>query len=258
MAHFGAKVLHPRTIRPAVSLGIPVRILSTFLPDEPGTLVTRDAPEESVKAVTAVKNLLLLTMDVPELADLAAASAAVFGALHGDRIEVVAASQASSRRRMTYVVDANGHGGCARVKQRMVAALEAADVDAKSAVKRTWPSWPRSGLASPRRRRPVAVPLHPRPAGVPVLSTNQQHRMWRSPWPCQEETPRAPCLPARRLYRGLSRPALGRGVHAAPTCWRRVCASGRPNVGINEGDLKRTEIVPAPGRGIGAKEATAR
>ena len=92
-----------------MSLGIPVRILSTFLPDEPGTLVTRDAPEESVKAVTALNNLLLLTIDVPELEDLAAASAG-FGALHGDRIEVVAASQASSRRRMTYVVDANGHG----------------------------------------------------------------------------------------------------------------------------------------------------
>ena len=41
LAHFGAKVLHPRTIRPAVALDIPVRILSTFAPEEPGTLVTR-------------------------------------------------------------------------------------------------------------------------------------------------------------------------------------------------------------------------
>jgi bifunctional aspartokinase / homoserine dehydrogenase 1 len=130
LAHFGAKVLHPRTIRPAVSLGIPVRILSTFAPDEPGTLVTRDAPGDSVKAVTSLNNLMLLTVDVPELEDLAAASAAVFGALHDDRMEVVAASQASSRRRMTYVVDAAGHGGCTRVAQRMAAALEKADVDA--------------------------------------------------------------------------------------------------------------------------------
>ena len=44
LAHFGAKVLHPRTIRPAVALGIPVRILSTFAPHEPGTL--RDARVE--------------------------------------------------------------------------------------------------------------------------------------------------------------------------------------------------------------------
>ena len=112
LAHFGAKVLHPRTIRPAVALGIPVRILSTFAPEEPGTLVTREPPADSVKAVTALKDLMLLTVDVPELEDLAAASAAVFGALHEDRVEVVAASQASSRRRMTYLVDATGHGGC--------------------------------------------------------------------------------------------------------------------------------------------------
>jgi aspartate kinase len=130
LAHFGAKVLHPRTIRPAVARGIPVRILSTFAPEKPGTLVTRDAAVESVKAVTALTNLLLLSIDVPELEDLAAASAAVFGALRDDRIEVVAASQASSRRRMTYVVDASGHGGCDRVGQRMEQALDAADVEA--------------------------------------------------------------------------------------------------------------------------------
>lgn len=131
LAHFGAKVLHPRTIRPAVALGIPVRILSTFAPREPGTLVTRESLGESVKAVTALNNLMLLTVDVPELEDLAAASAAVFGALHDDRVEVVAASQASSRRRMTYVVDASGHGGCNRFQQRMNDALSRADVEAE-------------------------------------------------------------------------------------------------------------------------------
>ena len=176
LAHFGAKVLHPRTIRPAVSLGIPVRILSTFLPDEPGTLVTRDAPEESVKAVTALNNLLLLTIDVPELEDLAAASAAVFGALHGDRIEVVAASQASSRRRMTYVVDASGHGGCARVKQRMVAALEAADVDAEVGCEEdvALVAAVGSGVAAAPQTLSQLLSVLGR-AGVPVLSTNQQH-----------------------------------------------------------------------------------
>ena len=93
--------------------------------------MTREVAGETVKAVTALTNLFLLTVDVPEFEDLAAASAAVFGALHDDRIEVVAASQASSRRRMTYVVDAAGHGGCSRVGKRMTEALRAADVDAE-------------------------------------------------------------------------------------------------------------------------------
>jgi bifunctional aspartokinase / homoserine dehydrogenase 1 len=176
LAHFGAKVLHPRTIRPAVSLGIPVRILSTFLPDEPGTLVTRDAPEDSVKAVTALNNLLLLTIDVPELEDLAAASATVFGALHGDRIEVVAASQASSRRRMTYVVDASGHGGCSRVKQRMMAALEDAEVDAEVGCEEdvALVAAVGAGVAAAPQTLSQFLSVLGR-VGVPVLSTNQQH-----------------------------------------------------------------------------------
>ena len=176
LAHFGAKVLHPRTIRPAVALGIPVRILSTFLPDEPGTLVTRDAPGESVKAVTALHNLLLLTIDVPELEDLAAASAAVFGALHGDRIEVVAASQASSRRRMTYVVDASGHGGCTRVGQRMSAALDSADVEAEVGCEEdvALVAAVGEGVAAAPQTLSQLLAILGR-AGIPVLATNQQH-----------------------------------------------------------------------------------
>jgi aspartate kinase len=176
LAHFGAKVLHPRTIRPAVSLGIPVRILSTFAPDEPGTLVTREAPADSVKAVTALTNLLLLTIDVPELEDLAAASAAVFGAFHGDHIEVVAASQASSRRRMTYVVDATGHGGCARVGRRMEEALERADVDAEVGCQEevALVAAVGAGVAAEPRTLSQLLAVLDR-ANVPVLSTNQQH-----------------------------------------------------------------------------------
>jgi aspartate kinase len=45
LAYFGAKVLHPSTILPAVGLGIPVRILNSHRPEGAGTLVTRSAPE---------------------------------------------------------------------------------------------------------------------------------------------------------------------------------------------------------------------
>jgi aspartokinase/homoserine dehydrogenase 1 len=175
LAHFGAKVLHPRTIRPAVSLGIPVRILSTFAPEEPGTLVTRDAPEESVKAVTALNNLLLLSIDVPELEDLAAASAAVFGALHDDRIEVVTVSQASSRRRMTYVVDASGHGGCTRLRQRMEEALEAADVEATVGCQEDVALVAAVGVGAASGTRALSLMLAELGrAGVPVLASNLQ------------------------------------------------------------------------------------
>lgn len=43
LAYFGAKVLHPKTIQPALERGIPVRILNSRVPDDPGTVVTREA-----------------------------------------------------------------------------------------------------------------------------------------------------------------------------------------------------------------------
>jgi aspartate kinase len=115
LAHFGAKVLHPRTIRPAVALDIPVRILSTFLPNEPGTVVMREAPSDRIKAVTALKGLILMTLDVPELEDLAPAASAVFRIMHEQGVEILNVSQASSRRRMTFILDAVT-GGCSNLQ----------------------------------------------------------------------------------------------------------------------------------------------
>jgi aspartate kinase len=44
LAYFGAKVLHPATIQPAVARNIPVRILNSKRADAPGTLITADRP----------------------------------------------------------------------------------------------------------------------------------------------------------------------------------------------------------------------
>lgn len=118
LAHFGAKVLHPRTIRPAVARNIPVRILSTFAPGEAGTVVMPESPSEQIKAVTALRGLILLTVDVPELEDLAATASAVFRVMHEQGVEILTVSQASSRRRMTYLVDAVT-GGCTWLQQKL-------------------------------------------------------------------------------------------------------------------------------------------
>jgi aspartate kinase len=118
LAHFGAKVLHPRTIRPAIARNIPVRILSTFAPEEAGTVVTRESPSDQIKAVTALRGLILLTVDVPELEDLAATASAVFRVMHEQGVEILTVSQASSRRRMTYLVDAVT-GGCTWLQQKL-------------------------------------------------------------------------------------------------------------------------------------------
>jgi aspartate kinase len=56
LAYFGAKVLHPSTILPAVSKNIPVRILNSRRPDNPGTRITAEGrPEQGQLAAIACK-----------------------------------------------------------------------------------------------------------------------------------------------------------------------------------------------------------
>ena len=55
LAYFGAKVLHPSTILPAVSKNIPVRILNSRRPENPGTLITADGRPDGQLAALACK-----------------------------------------------------------------------------------------------------------------------------------------------------------------------------------------------------------
>src|SRR4029450_8496161 len=53
LAYFGAKVLHPRAVRPMVERGIPLRIRNTFNPAHAGTLVVHQV-EPNGRAIKAV------------------------------------------------------------------------------------------------------------------------------------------------------------------------------------------------------------
>jgi aspartate kinase len=62
LAYFGAKVLHPRTIQPAMDQRIPVRICNSHAPDDPGTLVTAEADiwPETVKAIAHKRGITIV------------------------------------------------------------------------------------------------------------------------------------------------------------------------------------------------------
>ena len=62
LAYFGAKVLHPKTIKPAVDHAIPVRVCNTFEPDEIGTMVLGDSGEtpNKIKSIAHKKNITIL------------------------------------------------------------------------------------------------------------------------------------------------------------------------------------------------------
>ncbi|MEI8255152.1 MAG: aspartate kinase, partial [Deltaproteobacteria bacterium] len=66
LAYFGAKVLHPKTILPAVQRAIPVRVLNTFKPDAPGTVITSSGagidPANPVRAIASKSGITVVQM----------------------------------------------------------------------------------------------------------------------------------------------------------------------------------------------------
>lgn len=98
LAYFGAKVLHPRTMRPLERAGIPLRIRNTLHPEAEGTLITADpAPDGApIKAVTAVRDAALVVLEGSGLLGVPTLAARAFAALAEREVPVFLVSQASS------------------------------------------------------------------------------------------------------------------------------------------------------------------
>ena len=96
LAYFGAKVLHPKTIVPAVEKNIPVRILDTFNPDQPGTLITNET-RPSIKSVTSKKGITVVSICSQGMLDAHGFLARIFGAFarHEVVVDVVSTSEVS-------------------------------------------------------------------------------------------------------------------------------------------------------------------
>ena len=69
MASYGAKVLHPETITPAVRASIPVRVLNTFSPDDQGTCVTSSTGELLDACAVAILRRVELVTGTQDIAD---------------------------------------------------------------------------------------------------------------------------------------------------------------------------------------------
>ena len=70
LAYFGARVLYPAAIQPAVEKGIPVRVLNSNHPRSPGTLILKEAISKQtrlVKSIAYKENITLLTIKSSQL-----------------------------------------------------------------------------------------------------------------------------------------------------------------------------------------------
>ena len=62
LAFFGAKVVHPATIQPAVEKSIPVLVKNTRNPSHPGTVISKEAPGQGLRAIAGRKGATLITV----------------------------------------------------------------------------------------------------------------------------------------------------------------------------------------------------
>ncbi len=108
MSFFGAKVLHPKTMIPAVEKRIPIRIRNTFRPEAPGTVIgERSVPSpHGVKVVTAIKKLSMVTVEGKGMMGIAGFAAHVFGVAGRHKINIVMFSQSSSEQNICLVSEA--------------------------------------------------------------------------------------------------------------------------------------------------------
>jgi aspartokinase/homoserine dehydrogenase 1 len=109
LAFFGAKVLHPMTLRPVIERGIPVWIRDSFHPEMAGTKITqtvRPAPL-GVKAVTATRDVAMIAVAGPGIIGVPDIASRIFAATASVRANIVMISQSSSQDSICIVVQAS-------------------------------------------------------------------------------------------------------------------------------------------------------
>ena len=106
ISHFGAKVLFPPTVRPALEQGIPIIIRNTFNAECAGTRISKKASlgEFPIRGISSIKHIALVRIQGPGMMGIAGFSARVFGALAHRGISVILITQSSSEYSICFAV----------------------------------------------------------------------------------------------------------------------------------------------------------
>jgi bifunctional aspartokinase / homoserine dehydrogenase 1 len=106
LAYFGAKVLHPKTLRPVLPAGIPVWIRNSFAPEKLGTKITPQGRSigGGVKALTAIRDVALISVGGPGIVGVPDVVGRTFSTTAQLRAEVLLISQSSSQNDICFIV----------------------------------------------------------------------------------------------------------------------------------------------------------
>ena len=107
LSHFGANVLHPPAIQPALEKNITIRILNTFNTDFKGTILTKRlrSSYHLIKGISSIEDIALLRIQGSGMIGVPGIASRLFSALAKGRINVILISQASSEHSICIAVD---------------------------------------------------------------------------------------------------------------------------------------------------------
>src|ERR1700742_1868431 len=105
LAYFGAKVIHPQTMEPAVARDIPIYIKNTFAPEKHGTLIcAKPVSKLKVKGITTIDPVALVNLEGAGMIGVPGTAHRLFGALRDSGISVILISQASSEHSICFAI----------------------------------------------------------------------------------------------------------------------------------------------------------
>jgi bifunctional aspartokinase / homoserine dehydrogenase 1 len=134
LAYFGAKVLHPQTMAPAMQAGLPILIRNSRNPVAPGTLISEHARADDatspVKGLSLVREMALLELSGAGLIGVPGTAERMFAALHGAGVSVTMISQGSSEHSICCVLPAaHAERGRVAVDTAFAEAIESGQVE---------------------------------------------------------------------------------------------------------------------------------
>jgi aspartokinase/homoserine dehydrogenase 1 len=105
LAYFGAKVIHPQTMEPAVARDIPIYIRNTFAPEKHGTLIcAKPVSALKVKGITTIDPVALVNLEGAGMIGVPGTAHRLFGALRDAGISVILISQGSSEHSICFAI----------------------------------------------------------------------------------------------------------------------------------------------------------
>jgi aspartokinase/homoserine dehydrogenase 1 len=106
LSHFGAKVIYPPTMKPAMRSDIPILIFNTFNPDQHGTKISRlsGTDENGIKGISSIDEIALITIKGSGMVGVTGIASRIFDALAAHEINIILITQASSEHTVSLAV----------------------------------------------------------------------------------------------------------------------------------------------------------